>query len=121
MKAICVDDNNIILSSMLSYIKELSPRLEVAGFDNSDEAITFAEDAGCDVLFTEIELGGKPVGLELARKLQSINPHVNIIFATVCSEREYAEEVMQIRPSAYLKKVVTKKDLKKALGNLLYT
>ena len=120
MKIICVDDNNIILSCILSYVRELLPEADVVGFERPDDAISFADNSGIDVLFTEIEFWGKPTGLALARKLQDKNPRVNIIFATVCSEHEYAEECMKIRPSAYLKKVVTKKDVKKALHNLLY-
>lgn len=120
MKAICVDDNDIILSCMLSYVKELLPEADTVGFRDPGEAITFAETAGCDILFTEIELSGKPTGIALARRLQRKNARLNIIFTTVCSEREYAEEVMEIRPSAYLKKVVTKTDVEKALCNLLY-
>ena len=67
-----------------------------------------------------VRFSEKPTGIHLARRLQEKNSRLNIIFATVCSEREYAEECMEIRPSAYLKKVVTKKDVKHALRNLLY-
>lgn len=120
MKAVCVDDHRIILSSMISYVKELLPEAEVVGFDDTDRALSFIEENGCDILFTEIELRGGPAGLSLARGAQKINPRVNIIFTTVCSQQEYAEEVMQLRPSDYLTKVVTKEDVQGALQNLLY-
>ena len=120
MKVICVDDNSIILSCLLSYVKELMPNATTLGFERPEDALCFAEKDGCDILFTEIEFSEKPTGIHLARRLQEKNSRLNIIFATVCSEREYAEECMEIRPSAYLKKVVTKKDVKHALRNLLY-
>lgn len=121
MKIICVDDNRIILSEMLSFIREIMPGAGVAGFGNTEDAAAYAEEDGCDVLFTEIELCGKPSGIALARRVQSINPRVNIIFTTVCSESEYAVEVMRIRPSGYLKKVVTEQDVSSSLSSLLYS
>lgn len=121
LKIICVDDHKIFLSRMTKQIKDVMPEAEVVGFDNTDEAVAFAGAVGCDVLFTEIELYGKPSGLELARKIQELNSRVNIIFATVCSEKEYAEEVMRLRPSAYLTKVVTRQDIRQALEQLLYS
>ena len=120
MKVICVDDNRIILSHMLSYVKEKHPEADISGFSDAEGAFSFAKESGCDVLFTEIELGGKPSGLVLARKMQDLNARLNIIFSTVCSQKEYAEEVMALRPSGYLTKVVTRQDVHDALGRLLY-
>lgn len=120
VKVICVDENRIILSCLVSYVRALLPEAEVVGFENTESASAFAENRGCDILFTEIEIEEKPTGIALARALQEKNPRINIIFATVCSEREYAQECLELRPSAYLTKVVTKKDIKKALSNLLY-
>lgn len=120
LKIICVDDHKIILSNMTAYVKDAIPMAEVFGFDNTDDAISFAREVGCDILFTEIELYEQPHGLELARKMQELNPKVNIIFTTVCSEKEYAEEVVKIRPSGYLTKVVTRQDVQRALQHLLY-
>ena len=120
MKVICVDDNRIILSRMLSYVKEQHPEADVSGFADAKNALSFAKKNGCDILFTEIELGGKPTGLVLARQMQDLNARLNIIFSTVCSQKEYAEEVMALRPSGYLTKVVTKQDVQGALNHLLY-
>lgn len=120
-KIICVDDQRIFLSRLTGYVKEALPDAEVMGFEYSDDALSFAGEVGCDILFTEIEMYGKPSGIELARRMQEINPRVNIIFTTVCSEKEYAVEVMELRPSGYLTKVVTGEDVREALKNLLYT
>lgn len=121
LKVICVDDNSIIRDQMIEYIKEIASDANVIGFESADEAISFVQDAGCDILFTEIELYGKPSGIELARNMQKLNSRVNIIFTTVCSPNEYAKEVMEIRPSGYLTKVVAIEDIRKAMGELLYS
>ena len=93
---------------------------DVLGFESVDDALSYAKDFGCDILFTEIELYGKPSGIELARSVQRINPTVNIIFTTVCSQSEYAKEVMELRPSGYLTKVVEIEDIRRAMTTLLY-
>ena len=55
LKVICVDDNSIIRDQMIEYIKEIASDANVIGFESADEAISFVQDAGCDILFTEIE------------------------------------------------------------------
>ena len=118
---VCVDDHNIIRAQTIEYIKEIMTEAEVVGFESADEAMSFVKASGCDILITEIELYGKPSGIDLARNMQKINPKVNIIFTTVCSPNEYAKEVMEIRPSGYLTKVVEIEDIRKAMNELLYS
>ena len=120
LKIVCVDDHNIIRDQTIEHIKEIVTEADVLGFETVDEAMSYVQDAGCDILFTEIELYGKPSGIELARNMQKLNPRVNIIFTTVCSPNEYAKEVMEIRPSGYLTKVVEVEDIRKAMSELLY-
>jgi YesN/AraC family two-component response regulator len=79
--------------------------------------LDFVKDNGCDVLITEIEMGGIG-GLILARSVQKQNPKVNIIFLTVCDEKEHAREVFNIRPSGYLLKPATQEQLAYELNNL---
>lgn len=121
LKVVCVDDQAIIRDRTIKYIKEISTTADVFGFESVDEAMSFVREAGCDILFTEIELYGKPSGIELARNMQKLNPKVNIIFTTVCSPNEYAKEVMEIRPSGYLTKVVEIEDIRRAMNSLLYS
>lgn len=120
LRVICLDDHKIILARTTEYVRDVLPNADVVSFESADSAVAFAEEVGCDVLFTEIELYGKPTGIEVARQLQSANPRVNIIFTTVCSEQEYAGEVMELRPSAYLKKVFTRQDIQNAVDHLLH-
>lgn len=120
LKIVCVDDHSIIRDRTIEYIKEIMSGANVLGFENADDALNYAQTFGCDILFTEIELYGKPSGIDLARNMQKLNPRVNIIFTTVCSPNEYAKEVMEIRPSGYLTKVVEIEDIRKAMSELLY-
>lgn len=120
LKILCVDDHSIIRDRTIEYIKDIIADADVLGFENVDDALSYAQISGCDILFTEIELYGKPSGIDLARNMQKLNPRLNIIFTTVCSPNEYAKEVMEIRPSGYLTKVVEIEDIRKAMNELLY-
>jgi YesN/AraC family two-component response regulator len=74
---------------------------------------------GCDILISEIELCGIN-GLTLAQEIKRLNPRVNIIFLTVCDEREHAREVMRIKPSGYLVKPASQEQLEMEMKNLRY-
>ena len=120
MKIICVDDHPIMLKGLSKTIKHILPNSIIGSFLNADDALKFAQDVGCDVLISEIELNGVD-GLTLAQRIKKINSKVNIIFLTVCDEKEYAKEVIHIKPSGYLVKPATTEQLEIELNNLRYS
>ena len=120
MTIVCVDDHPIMLQGLLKSIQQLLPEAVIGAFRGADEALGFANENGCDVLISEIELGGVN-GLTLAKKMKKLNPKVNIIFLTVCDEREHAKEVFKIKPSGYLVKPAKKEQLELELNNLRYS
>ena len=119
MRIICVDDHPIMLKGISQSIRQILPDAEVGAFLNANEALAYVKENGCDVLFSEIELVGAN-GLTLAKEIKKLNSKVNIIFLTVCDEKEYAKEVMRIRPSGYLVKPARKEQLESELKNLRY-
>jgi YesN/AraC family two-component response regulator len=120
MTIVCVDDHSVILKGIKQSVEQILPNARIAAFTNADDALGFAQEKGCDVLISEIELCGVD-GLTLAKRVKHVNPRVNIIFLTVCDEREHAKEVFQIRPSGYLLKPAKKEQLELELNNLRYT
>ena len=84
-----------------------------------DSALRYAENFGCDVLLCEIN-PPRLEGLFLAEKVKNINPKVNIIFVTVCSESEHAKAVLKLKPSGYLTKEATNAQILEELQNLRY-
>lgn len=120
MTIVCVDDHSVILKGIKQSVEQILPNACIAAFTNADDALGFAQEKGCDVLISEIELCGVD-GLTLAKRVKHVNPRVNIIFLTVCDEREHAKEVFQIRPSGYLLKPAKKEQLELELNNLRYT
>ena len=119
MTIVCVDDHPVMLKGLLKSITQLLPDAFVEAFANAEDAMGFAREKGCDVLISEIELAGVD-GLALAQRMKDLNPRVNIIFLTVCDEKEHAKEVMQIKPSGYLVKPAQKEQLAFELNHLRY-
>lgn len=119
MQVICVDDHPVLLEGLLKEVRAVLPNADIRGFTKPDEAFSFANGHGCDVLFCEIALYANG-GMTLAEHVKEQFPRANIIFATVCSEKEYAKEVLQIRPSGYITKPVTRARIVEELQNLRY-
>ena len=119
MTVVCVDDHSVMLKGIKQSVEQILPDASIVAFANADEALGFAEQNGCDILISEIELCGVD-GITLAKKVKQLNSKVNIIFLTVCDEKEHAKEVFQIKPSGYLLKPVKKEQLEAELNNLRY-
>ena len=120
MTIVCVDDHPIMLKGLSVHIRQLLPEATIGSFAHAEEAESFAKENGCDVLISEIELSGVD-GLALAQRMKELNPQVNIIFLTVCDEKEHAKEVMRIKPSGYLVKPANKEQIASELNNLRYS
>lgn len=119
MLIVCVDDHPIIRKGLLKDVQKILPNAKIYAFENTDKALSFVKDNGCDILICEIELTGTD-GITFANQVKDLRPHVNIIFHTVCDEKEHAREVMNLRPSGYLTKPVKKERLEFELKNLRY-
>ena len=120
MTIVCVDDHPIMLKSLEKNVRQLLPNAMIGAFKNAEAAIDFTKENGCDILICEIELCGI-YGLTLAEKIKELNPRVNIIFLTVCDEKEHAKEVLKIKPSGYIVKPAKKEQLESELKNLRYS
>ena len=119
MTIVCVDNTPIILLSLQEDARKAYPNANVQAFLTAESALTYAETFGCDVLLCEIN-PPRLDGLFLAEKVKTINPKVNIIFFTVCSESEHAKAVLRLKPSGYLTKEATSAQILEELQNLRY-
>ena len=120
MTIVCVDDHSVMLKGTKKSVEQILPDASIVAFTDADEAHAFVKENGCDILITEIELFGMD-GLTLAKRVKKLNSNVNIIFLTVCDEKEHAKEVLMIKPSGYLLKPAKKEQLAAELRNLRYS
>ena len=119
MTIVCMDNTPIMLQSLKENAQKAYQNADVQAFLCADAAWKYAAQFGCDVLLCEIN-PPRLEGLFLAERIQKINPRVNIIFVTVCSESEHARAVMRLKPSGYLTKEATSAQLQEELKNLRY-
>ena len=119
MTILCVDDHPVIVNGLKKSVSQLYPEATVRAFTSARDAFNYAQCHGCDVLLCEIELYNHG-GITLAEEIRMINPMVNIIFVTVCSEQEHAEKVLKLCPSGYLTKPTTESLLAAQLQQLRY-
>ena len=120
MTVLCVDDHPVLLRGLKENVGLAVPGADIHGFANGRDALSYAEAHGCDVLLTEIELYNHG-GMRLAEQIKALFPRANIIFVTVCSEKEHAKEVLRLRPSGYLIKPATREQIAEELRNLRYS
>lgn len=115
MNIICVDDEKGALKLISDSVRKVLPNESVYEFLNAVEAINFAETCVPDIAFLDVQMP-EITGLEMAKLLKRINPHINIIFAT--GYDEYTLDAISLRVSGYLMKPVSVKDIKRELLNL---
>ena len=117
MNVVVVDDERIVLAAETATIKRAMPNDSIYSFQNSKDALKFIEDNKVDIAFLDINIKGI-TGIELAKKIQNLNPKTNIIFCTGYSE--YSLDAHNLFCSAYLMKPITDEKIAKALENLRY-
>ena len=106
---------------MKREIPKIVPEADIHFCRDPNKALILAETEGCDVLLTGIDMGAaRDEGIHLAEKVKRLNPRVNIIFVTVCEAREYANRIIPLRPSGYIRKPYEPQQLAREFANLLY-
>lgn len=122
MKVLCVERGFFALRSMKREVPKLVPEAEVHYCRDPNKALSLAETEGCDILLTGIDMGAaRDEGVTLAEKISRLNPRVNIIFVTVCEPREYANRIIPLRLSGYVRKPYELSQLADEFANLRYT
>ena len=121
MRVLCVERDFLALRHMKRELPKIIPEAEIRFCCDPDDALALAGNTGCDILLTGIDMGtARNEGITLARKVQAINPRVNIIFVTVCDEREYARDLVSLRVSGYVRKPYEPQQLAAEFAHLLY-
>ena len=122
VKIICVDRSLLGLMELKHRVRRINPSAVVHGCRETKKALALAESEGCDVLLTEIDLGGSMrEGLDFAREMQQINPKVNVIFVTTFAEGDYARDVIQMRASGFVRKPYEQERLEEEFSHLRYS
>lgn len=117
MRIIAIDDEVLALDYLVNTLKTIRPEEEIIPFDDPDELLSYAEDNSVDIAFLDIRIYDT-TGLEIAKKLKSMHPRINIVFVTAYGE--YVSDAMRMHASGYLTKPFSAEDLKRELADLRY-
>lgn len=115
MRAICVDDEAILLKVLKAAVEQ-SPDIEsAADFSNGEDAIKYAESNPVDIAFLDIEIHSM-TGIELAVELRKINPKMYVVFCT--GYENYALDAFRIHANGYLTKPIYAENVQEQINNI---
>lgn len=104
MKALCVDDEPILLTALKKAV-EASPDISSAEtFTSGRAALEYASENHVDIAFLDIQIH-KMNGIELAENLRKMMPKLPIVFCT--GYNDYALDAFRIHANGYLTKPIT--------------
>lgn len=104
MKTIIVDDEAIMLRSFKRLSEGIKSLNIVGEFEFSEEALEYAKSNTVDLALLDISMPGMS-GLELAKKLRSINPKMMIVFVSAFDN--FVRESNEIGVDYYIVKPYT--------------
>ena len=117
MRILAVDDKAMPRKVLVRAICEVAPDAQVVACASAAEVLALPDADSFDVAFVDIDMP-RMNGIELAKELKRLNPHVNIVFATGFGE--YMADAFALRSSGYLMKPVTSADVAAELDNLRF-
>ena len=117
MNIILVDDEPLQLLRLEKAVKEAIPDAKTHSFSSSKEAMEATKEHIFDLAFLDIEMPGTN-GVQLAKRLQVVNPEINVVFVTAYDQ--YALEAHKIHASGYVTKPVSKAKIAEELSHLRY-
>lgn len=115
MLALCVDDEEALLSELVRAVSAADGITETVAFRRYSEALEWAGEHRPDVAFLDIRLRGH-TGLELAQHLKEQYPDLPVVFCT--GYREFAFEAIQLHVAGYLLKPITAAAVQRELDHV---
>ena len=115
MRALAVDDEELMLHALVVAINSSPDIKETAKFLRWEEALDYVKENSIDVAFLDINMRGIS-GITLAEKIIELRPNCKIIFCT--GYEEYAISAFKIHASGYLLKPISAEDVQIEIENI---
>lgn len=113
IQILAVEDDPIHIRNLKMFAEELN--YDVLNIvDNAKSALEILENENPDVLLIDIKIKGDMNGIDFAQQVQKLYK-LPIIFITSYSSDNFFNEAKKTKPSAYLNKPYTEKDLQHAI------
>ena len=117
MRTLTIDDRRSVVNMMLRLLEKIDPEGEHIGTTEPDKALKVLREKEVSAVFVDVEMP-KMNGIELAKRMQEIDPEVNLIFIT--GYQEYMPDAFELYASGYLMKPMDEEDVRKSLEHLRY-
>ncbi len=118
MQTIIVDDKSAVVNMLQRILKRVDPAGTHTGYTDAYAALQDAAHTLIDAAFLDIEMP-EIDGVALAKKLQQLQPRINIIFIT--GHIEYMPDAFALYASDYIMKPVTEQAVVRALSHLRHS
>ena len=115
MKALAVDDEELMLHALVRAISASPDIKDVIKFSNAENALDYVKENYIDVAFLDINMRGMG-GIALAEKIIELQPNSKIVFCT--GYEEYAIPAFKIHASGYLMKPISAEDVQNEIDNI---
>ena len=115
MKAIAVDDEELMLRALERAISASPDIKEVNKFSSCEKALEYVQENPIDVAFLDINMRGMG-GIALAERIIKLRPNSKIVFCT--GYEEYAIPAFKLHASGYLMKPISAKDVQVEIDNI---
>ena len=116
-KLILVDDETSERRLIEKIIKKTFPELDIVSFNNGFDSENYIKEHGADILLTDIRMPGM-TGLELIKKVQSINQNIKIVILSGYAEFDYVKDAMKQGVHHYLVKPIDMKEFSDTMYEL---
>lgn len=115
MRAIIVDDEQLMIRKFVRLTSEMHDLTIVGQFECSDDAVSFVKENSVEAAFIDVEM---PIvnGIELAKRLRELRSDILIIF--ISAYDEYIRDSNEIGGDYYIVKPYTQKVLELAMEKI---
>jgi len=117
-KVLIVDDQPVFSIGLSSLIEGLNKLTVVGTATNITDALRIAEKANPHLVITEINLGSEN-GMDLIKKLKSMNHEIIILILSVRNERFYSERLLRLGVRGYIMKNAQASEITEAISTVL--
>ena len=118
IKVLIVDDEREEREGIAYLLEKYGYPVEAVQASNGAEASKYIRSHEIDILFTDVKM---PVmnGLDLAKEVNELRPHVKIIIFSAYGEFEYAKQALEANAVSYLLKPIEIDEFRRLMDDVI--
>lgn len=118
IKILMLDDHNLIIEAISSFLEKESNINIVDKTTNIEEASKILDEKDVDILLSDINLSSSENGIQFFQRLKQTHTDVKVVFLTMYNGIELIKEAFDSGASGYLLKTTNIEEIKTALNKV---